>query len=225
MRAWSAAVASFLFLCGCLSHPAATPQAPEPTSEGRLAVPAFVQPAGTTDTLHLLDAPHATAAAPTGPERATAVPSLADAVVGAGLANSSSVGAVWHFPRGSLRFVAGNATLWVDVEGQVVHDARSCFWAITLRADSKADGGFAGSGSNCVPEDTVVATGVRPLVLHFSGVDASDVVGDTITLSVASTGVYAPGASVRVLGGTAEHDSRVAIRGLAVPLDTTTLLA
>lgn len=179
-----------------------------------------------TDTMHLQDAPHMTARAPTGQvDTVVALPGFSDAFGNAFLQANPNPGITWRLPRQGLAVLEGNATLWVDVHGTVTNPSptNGCFWSIMLKVEG-ADGSQVGQGSQCLREDNVVAEGVRSLQVTFAALDASTVQGDTLALTVFSNGVYAPGAGIDLLTGSVEHDSRLAVHGLALPLDTQTYL-
>lgn len=220
---WVLFAAASLLIAGCSSGtPAESPTATTSTTTDAQPVLPVAPP--TTDTMHLLDAPHATAAAPTGDQDIRVpVPAFADAVAGA-LQGGGSSGVSWTIPRQQLMLVEGNATLWVDVHGTVTNPSTGgCFWSLFLLVKD-ANGSQMGSSSNCIHEENVVAPGIRELAFTFPRVDVRQIISEEFTLTLNSAGTYAPGSGIDVLTGSVAHDSRVSLRGLALTLDTQTYL-
>jgi hypothetical protein len=222
-------VACLVVLSGCSSNGSTTDETPTPTFTSVADTAVALAPA-LTDTMHLLDAPHMAGAAPTGsqvirvPVRASGIPVTIDG------ADSRT----WQMPRpATLTFLTGSTTLWVDVEGTVTNSNPTdpCFWRVKLYSLSTSSGGGNPAGVSmdpsfvCASEPAVVPVGVRALQLTFPGYDLGETAGDVLVLSIeADGGVLAPGASIDVLTGTPEYDSRVTVSGLQLPLMTQTLL-
>lgn len=225
MRPLWVMLVSAALVAGCLSpapHGPGPEDTPSPSSPAptRTSEPG-VQPlaAGMTDTLFLLEPPHMAGRLPgDGAGLRIPVESYSTVVAGGG------DGVLWSMPRPDLASLSGNATIFVEVQGTVLQSplTQGCFWQVLLRLDG-ADGISAATGA-CVAEDTLIQPGVRELRVAWSGLDVAGLEGDQVGLSLVANGEKAPGATIEVLAGTAEHPSRLSLRGLAVPLDTRTLL-
>lgn len=222
-RPVAAALPLLVLLAGC-SSPPAEEAAPSPTTAftSTATLSLLPGPEPTSDTMYLLDAPHMQAAPPAGPTVRAAVPSLADQLQASGGAEAE-----WTFPRDQLRVLEGNLTFWVEVRGSVLNPnvpfggGTSCFWtALLLVKDGNASSGVG----NCADEPNVVPEGVREIRIGFGAADIGDVVGDTLAVRLSNSGVYSGQATVEVLAGSPEHASRLALRGLSLPLDTQTYL-
>lgn len=221
-----ALVACLPVLAGCLSNSPDAPATPTPTFTAT-AAPATPAGPALTDTMHLLNRTHVTGLAPTGgdvirvPVDATGIP----------VTTAPSADARWSMPRPpALTYLAGTATLWIQVEGTVTNSdpGDACFWRASLYAPSPSSGtGVVSTTSRfvCASEPAVVPPGVRELRLDFPGFDVPDGAEETLLLRiVADNGIAAPGATINVLTGTPQYDSQVTVYGLQLPLTTQTLL-
>jgi hypothetical protein len=223
MRVLVVAMLSVMGLAGCSSSPPSSDEAGPVEVVTSTATLSLLPPAEpTTDTMYLLEAPHMTATLPPAdPLLRTPVPSVFE---GPGAASWAE----WLLPRGGVGVLEGNVTLWVEVRGAVVNPNLPfmgndpCFWSVTLVA-YRSDGGYNAVG-DCADEPNVVPEGIREIRVEFSAVDISDVQGDTLALWVSNSGIASDGATVEVLAGSPEYPSRLALRGLELPLDTRTLL-
>jgi hypothetical protein len=216
-------------LAGCVGQgqdePAATSSGPLFTATATRSLLPVADP--TTDTMYLLGSPHMSAALPVGPTVRTPLPSYRDAFEASLAQGNSNLGVPWTLPRDGLQVLEGNATLWIEVKGTVTNPntpyaGGGCFWNVFLRAEA-SDGGYSGS-VECLDEPTVVPAGVRALNVTFDAIDVRGVVGDTLSIAVYTSGIYGSDATVELLSGSAEHPSRLSLRGLALPLDTETFL-
>lgn len=225
VRVMVAATLLMLGLAGCSTGQEVAIETPTPSATSSSAAASVAPPVPLlTDTLYLLDAPHmaATLNARTEPFRSP-VPSAADQV--SGILGASPI-LKWSMPRPNLTALAGSAIIWVDVQGFVAHqDATNpCFWQLSLRLD-RDDGGFYATSAGCVEEPAVVPEGIRAIEFAFEGIDVSSFVGEELSIQLTTTALAAaPGATVSALSGSLEHDSRLTVVGIQVPLDTQTLL-
>lgn len=226
MRVFFVAALLVVGFAGCTSTPSPEEEAaPTPTFTSLATLSNLPPPAPTSDTMYLLDAPHMVASPPSGPTVRTPVPSLFDDLA-PGLGSASFV--EWSLPRDQLGVLEGNLTFWVEVRGSVVNPnvpffgGTACFWNVMLLA-YRSDGGYNGVG-NCADEPNVVPEGVREFRVEFGAIDISDVAGDVLAVRVSTSGIYSDGATVDLLAGSPEHASRLALRGLTLPLDTQTYL-
>jgi hypothetical protein len=202
-------------LAGCSSGPGSDDGPVATASSSSRSVLTFAPPPPTTDTLHMVQAPHLAAAAPTGTEPIRHdVPTLYAADV---------KDLVWTMPRPDLAVLSAEIHLWVDVQGTVANGAanRSCFWEVNLRV-IQADGSYHFI-YGCAAEPDVPQPGVREVVVEID-FDIAALAGDLVGIGLQTEAILSPGASMTLLTGTSEYDSRVTIEGLQLPLDTTTLL-
>lgn len=215
MVRWMVAAACVVMaLAGCSSPPQESMAgSPSPSPSLTTIIVGLPVAPTSTDTLHLLDAPHMAAAAPTGSDPIRSpVP-----VDYSPLAKPLE----WTMARPGLRTITAHVHLWVDVEGSVVNThSDGCFWDVYLKVGTTDSGALEFA---CANEPQVVPTGIRAIDVDVT-FDVSKIVGDQFALGLESAAASAPGASVTALGGTPQYDSTMRIEGLSLPLDTTTLL-
>jgi hypothetical protein len=175
----------------------------------------LVQPAATTDTLHLAAAPEMGTGRPgDGDPMRTPVADLPTTLVSA-FAGSVVKPAKWTMELQRLPSVKVNATVWVDVEGPVVASDASCAWSLQLFYWTNTS---AVGTSSCVREPAgAVATGARALQFSLGTIQAA--LPGRLEVTVTSGMVAGPTASVVVLSGSAQADSQVTLAGLKLPLD------
>jgi hypothetical protein len=179
----------------------------------------------TTDTLHLVDAPHLVGTLPlTSLPYEERVPDATQNL--AGVIGQAEV-LLWTMPMPNVTALTGSVVLWGKVEGTVVHqDATNpCFWQVGFRV-ARADGGAFLFGTDCIEEPTIVPEGTRKLEFLFEDVEMPPFAGGvSLSLVVSTTAVaQGPGAGVFVLAGTQEFDSTWTIKDLLAPVDIETLL-
>lgn len=220
----TAAVLLAFALAGCAdASDAPSTESPSPTVRVVATRSLLPEPEPTTDAMYLLAPPHMTASPPDGETFRTLLPSYVEGSLPAPLGTSERI--EWQLPRGGLRVLDGNLTFWAEIRGAVTNpnipfNGTACFWSVTILAYAD-DGGFHAYG-NCLDEPAVIPEGIREMRWDFSGLDMSGVTGDILAVSIASSGIYGDGSSVEILWGSREHPSRLAVRGLALPLDTET---
>lgn len=231
----AAPLAAFLVVLAGCSSPPDPENAASSTSSYSITADSLRPAVVLTDTLHLLDAPHVAAALPAG-GAALERPLCARGVgvtVGGNPVVPACVAEPWTLPRpDGFTTLVGSVTFWVDVQGTVTNSNPSdpCFWEVSLYAPAPADGGAPVSVSDqerlCAPEPPVVPTGIRALRFDIPVRTLSDASGGELRLDLyAYGGVLGPGATMKVLMGTPEHDSQITLSGLQVPLSTQTYLA
>lgn len=214
----------FTALSGCSGGPGdSAEEAPSPLAASSTTA-ASVRQVVRTDSLHFLDPPHMAGQLPEGGAVIrTPVPSEIDYSNGMALPE-------WSLPRPELGELVVTVRLTVDVQGVVTNPysytipgGRNCFWRVILHfADVQADHVQGSIADSCVPDTPVVATGTRTLEVPLRVADFSALDGDQLSVSVMTTGAYAPSSTVHVLSGTPEADSTLAIERLQLPLDTRT---
>lgn len=214
-----ALLAPALLIAGCSSGPDANPLPPA-TSAPAPWVPAPGPAVPTvTDTFHLLAWPDTTTAAPPQgePVRLTIEPFLAQSA-------SGRFDDTWRLtPDAPLGHLVGNATIWVEVTGDIVPNpnplVNGCFWDFTLTIGSLDTGEFHPIG--CAREANPVLPGIRrldfPIDLRGVRVDA----GETVHFELhTQDAARSPGAEARVLTASADHDSRIRLLGLELPIES-----
>jgi hypothetical protein len=218
------AVVLSLSIAGCSSGsggddlPAPTPEAP--AADGAQEPPQVAL----TDTLHLLDPPHMVGTLPLqGDVIRTRVPSDLEYV------NSGSIDfATWSLPAPPITELRATASLVVDVQGVAapyaygVPSGTACFWHVVVHFED-ADPMRDAISRWCRAEPAAVPTGVRTLEISFPIVDFPTDGDERIALSVYTSAVYGPDASVEILSGTPDADSTLTIEELRLPIDITTL--
>jgi hypothetical protein len=213
-----------LLASGCLSGTpdAATASATATTTSLRAPRPTAPAQPLATDTLHLLAPPDLATAKPMADTDTTiAIPSLTANLAGAA-AGSGFLEWTLDLPR-DLTTLVGNATLWVDVEGQVFGDpspASHCFWTLQLTFDPSQ----TATTSACGDEPVQVADGVRAVQLALPAAQGTFEKGRTLYVLLSTTATPAPGSTVDLLTGSRLHDSQLTIAGLQLPLPRTALL-
>lgn len=209
-----------ILLAGCLSSPPKTETSTSASS--RSAVTPIQAPlAKETDTLHLLAPPDLSPVAPAGKQDvAVALPS---AFTGGLNAISNPNGAflpTWSLTLpNDLGLLNVTATLWVDVEGNVVGDpiptANGCFWGLQVAIHGAAQP----VTSVCGVEPLQVPNGVRALVLQFPLAQGSFTQGTTLDFILNSNASFQdPAARIDLLTGSTGHDSRLTVEGMKVSL-------
>lgn len=209
-----------LLLAGCSSGSSPAPP-PSPTAEPTPTPHPWIllpepEPAF-TDVLHLLAWPEATPASPAGGDDVVLViePFLDQSA-------SGRFDDTWQVrPRDGLAHVVGNASIWVEVTGEILPNPNplvgGCFWDLSLTIGDLDTGEF--HGLDCVSEPSPVPTGVRRLDFKFDlrGVDVP--AGEVMHVELHTQDwARAAGAEARILTGTAAHDSQVLLLGLQVPV-------
>jgi hypothetical protein len=175
-------------------------------------------PVPTTDTLHLMEAPAMSTVVPTGSDVRTPV----------GFANGGGFGqqdgpvARWAYQVSvPTNVTGGEVHVWVEIKEQMLDSPSSplnqqCTWRLTTGI-----GGDTQALTNCVNEPVgAISPGVKELVftLVLQGpieLEANETI--TVTLSRSSFSP-SPNNAVDALSGSAEHDSRVTLRGLKEPI-------
>jgi hypothetical protein len=217
---------AFLLLAGCSSGPEAStePSAPAPTVATTLG--ASPTTPLVTDTLHFLAFPAMTQQPPDDyAELRFPVPGFND-VLQSGASAGTVNQHVWSYdlPQ-DLVGVFGNVTFWVEVKGTVLNNpnpgAGGCFWEFRILTGEIDDGNF----SPCVVEGTTVAPGLRAITFPIDLPGASWPAGKHVDFEFYTQDFGRdPDAKVELLTYSIDHDSRMSIAGLRLPLDPSLLL-
>lgn len=208
------AVLAVLFLAGC-SDPEAGRGATGSDEDGsQVAAPTDVGPglsaagpAATAGTLRFRNRPTMSAAPPAWNEPLRLpVPSITDQFT-ATIVGLPPLTQPWTFqwPGGP---VVGNGTLWVDVQGPLVHYRQGCFWELEFEF---------GGGERfraCVgDEPPAVAQGLRRLDFEVRS-DLDYAAGEAFVQLFGGAGPNPPGTEVVVLADSAEADSQITFQGV-----------
>ncbi len=165
-------------------------------------------------TLHLLDRPDVTIAAPpAGEAKRVRVWSTVDTAQG-NFVGAPQAPPSWEFtwPDESDSVVA-NGTFWVEIQGQPPPNPTSCFWDLVLsfQTSPSSSVGF----SVCAGfEDFPTTTGPHRLdfEFRFSGFDVP--AGAQVSMQLyGGMGPNPPGTEAALLTGSAEFDSQVTFQG------------
>ena len=215
-----------LLLAGCSTSPEeslAEPTGPAPTVTTTLGAPTAQR---FTDTLHFLAFPAMTQQPPDDfAELRFPVPGFNDV-----LQSGASAGAVnqhvWSYdlPQ-DLVGVVGNVTFWVEVKGTVLNNpnpgAGGCFWQFRILTGDIDDGNF----SPCVVEGTTVAPGLRAITFPIDLPSVTWPAGKHLDFEFYTQDFGRdPDAKVEMLTYSIDHDSRMSIVGLQLPLDPSLLV-
>jgi hypothetical protein len=178
-------------------------------------------PLPTSDTLHFLAAPEMAPALPPGSTE-TATPVTVGDFGNPGGQGPENQGAEWRRQvERATNVTAGEVHVWVNVKETLLHmpdsPARpSCTWSLTVEigADNPAIEG-------CIQEPAgPINPGIKELV--FTVVLGSPIeleTGETVLVRLERSGFsLSPNNAVDALSGSAEHDSRITLRGLAEPI-------
>lgn len=232
MRSLAVLLALAAVLAGCAGK--AGDPADEPAADAPDDVPDDVRPfAGNLSsqalrplsaTLHLLDRPTLTTAAPGPGEpvrvRAWSSTDYTQAAI-VGLPEPPQDWTV-EWPSRTSGLV-GNASLWVDVQGPAFNDPRApCFWSVVIGYTVESPQGFASqTGSVCAGnEPAQVPEGPRLLTFPFGFPDMDVPEGATVFLQVfGGLAPQPPGTEVVVLAGSAEFDSQATFQGVLFPVE------
>lgn len=225
MKRWFVFIVMLSALAGCSSGPGPElPDEPDRVTSTATLTAGPTEPAIlTTNTMHLLDAPHMSSDAPTN-----VTPFERELAMGVPLEVRYIPPAVWSMPRPPLAALRVHMVLWVSVEGPVFSPYNTptnpgCFWQFFLAIE--LDGQNQAGSSYCGPEPNVVPTGIRKLEFDLPELSLASVQGDTLSLGFHFLqGGAGPGGHVYLLSGAVDADSNVTIDELKVPLGTTTLL-
>lgn len=220
MRSQVVATLVLVGLAGCASTPDVPTTTPSSSSPS-LVLPPLEQRPLTTDTLHLLEAPHMAGRVPSSDVvLRQAIPSAY------GNPGGSSLPIEWTMPRPDLPALTGEVAIWVEVQGTVANagyaQAGGCFWIVWI-AIVDEQGGQTEIGS-CQLDAPIVEPGVRQVRWELPAFDVRDAVGTALVIGLQTTAAPGTGGAVTLLSGTKESDSILQLDGLQVPLDTTTLL-
>lgn len=218
-----------LLVSGCSSGPGEDPATDVATTTPTVTTSVGAGPAvpRLTDTLHFLAHPSLTQQPPDDySELRIPIP-----VFAAGLAQSATGGAarqMWSYelPQ-DLAGVVGNVTFWVEVKGTVLNNPNplvgGCFWEFRMIVDPDAVDGA--KYAPCVPEGSTVAPGVRAVTFPFDFPGVSLTAGQAVQFDFYTQDFGRdPDASVDLLTYSIDHDSRLHLVGLQVPLDGSLLL-
>lgn len=230
-----AACVLVLVLSGCSSSPDGPTAEPSPTSAFTTTADDELLPTvELTDTVHLLAAPHTAATLPIGLEEfatqvSTTSPFNAPRLPTTGN-GTNTTWARWELPRPDhMDFVTGSGLFFVEFQGTTANAVPfdQCYWRISLVAlQPTANTGVVSTGESqvCLPQSEALPSGIHELQVTFPGQPVPADAGDRLVLTITSSATMTPGSSIVVLSGTPEHDSRVTLNGLQVPLDLQTYL-
>lgn len=223
-----ALLAAVVLLAGCASQPSeepaptAVPQTFTAVADNRIAVPLV------TDTLHLVRQPGFTAR---GPDSYTdvrlPVPAFSEQATAATGATTERL--EWRLQMDEdLNGLTGVATFWVDVRGTVLNNpmplAEGCFWEFRFLTGDEQTG--ASHFAPCIKEAATVPEGVRELAFPFDLPAVAVPAGQTLRFELYTQDFgRAPDATVEVLTASVQHDSRVHLVGLRLPVPDQALLA
>lgn len=177
-------------------------------------------PVPRTDTLHFLEAPKMTAIAPTGGDVRSPV---ATANFGGGPGGpEQELGATWmHQVTTPTNITNAEIHVWVDIKEQMF-DTRTeplqprCTWALQLSLGSDTE-----TIVSCINEPPgPINPGVKELVFTAVLDGAIELeANETVTVLLSRTAFsLSPNNAVDALSGSAEHDSRIVLKGLKEPL-------
>lgn len=213
-----ALLTSLAFLLAGCSDGDGGGDAPLPSASLSTSTAPPAPPVPTTDTLHLLQGPDMTTVPPTGSDSRTPV-GFGDG----GPDGNQAPGATWsHQVTRGANVTAGEVRIWIEVKEQMFDFPgtpvrEQCNWRLTT-----ALGGDNQALVNCVnepvgPINPVVKELVFTLVLPEPvNLEA----GETVTLTLTRSGFSASANNaVDALSGSPDHDSRIALRGLAEPVE------
>ena len=219
MRFLAALLALAFLLAGCSGGGSDDGGAPTASSTPSTSAAPPPPPVPTTDTLHFLAAPTMTPLVPTGSDERTPVTT---ANFGGGPGGQQQPGAVWrHVVTQPTNITGAEVHTWVDIKEQMF-DTRTdpvqprCTWSIRLEVGLDTEPAVA-----CVNEQVgPINPGVKELVftLVLDGkieLEANETI--QVTLSRTAFSLSANNA-VDALSGSAEHDSRVILKGLKEPM-------
>lgn len=165
-------------------------------------------------TLHLLDRPEVTIAAPpTGDPVRVRVWSTADTLQG-NFVGMPSPPPSWEFtwPEASTG-VAANGTFWVDVQGQPPPSPNSCFWDLILTFEVQ-ENSYVGFSVCAGFEEFPVANGPHRIDFEFRFSGTQVPAGASVSMQLyGGTGPNPPGTDVALLTGSAQYDSQITFQG------------
>lgn len=218
MRALLAATALLcLALAGCSGgSPAAAPTATAGPS-GSMTLTTSAAPVPTSDTLHFLAAPQMAPRLPSGSaESATPV-----TVGNFGQNGGQQQGAQWAYAvKARTNVTAGEAHVWIDIKETLFDNPGTpaqpqCTWRLT-----------AAIGADIQPIQACINEPVGPIQAGTKELVYTIVLGSPVELEANETVLVrldrsafslSPNNAVDALSGSADHDSRIVLKGLREP--------
>lgn len=179
-------------------------------------------PVPRTDTLHFLAAPEMTPAAPVGTDIRNPV-NTGFSGFGGGGGGQDELGAEWSYKvTENANVTGGEVHVWIEIKEQLIDFPNSpiddsCTWELTT-----AIGADTEEIDSCLNEPAgPIAPGIKELVFTLVLQDPIELEpGETLTVVLERTAFnLSPSNSVDALSGSAEHDSRIQLRGLKEPVE------